>query len=407
MELSMSQSWEAKKPILPTTLRTRAVKRTNYRDPTVTSFNDLGFEITTTYKNGLPFPVTINLRSGLSQTIPPLTANWRDVTCFTVHVRYRFSKNVKIDIQRILDEVDENSDEERKALKLALQDAKTTLGSQHNECVVTYEVFKHDLEQNGGSVYLEQLDITICQDDGHTNLLVLHPESIEGKRERVRQIVGEGFNLKLEINDPFNIFGERFINVLGNIYRVKLTRDTTKPPGVYRTSTPTVDDPTTFTEYFTFEEVNEKIQLFHSAAEAKALGDMSTQRKKELEDLQHQYKIDLMARDSEHRKALFELEREVNVYKTEKLQAESTLSKLQSEMKEREIQYDKEAKERDARLKEREVQYAKEKAEREYRLNVQKDYYEARSYERKDSSEIIKWIPPMVVGAGLILSKFL
>ena len=77
------------------------------------------------------------------------------------------------------------------------------------------------------------------------------------------------------------------------------------------------------------------------------------------------------------------------------------------DLKQKEIEYEKEAKERDARLKEREVQYAREKAEREYRLNMQRDYYEHRSYDRKDSSEIIKWIPPMIVGAGLILSKLL
>lgn len=403
----MNPSWEANNLRLPTTIRTKAIKKTHYRDPAVSTYNDLGFETTTTYKNGLPFPVTLALRSGLTVTVPPNVDNWRDNNNFVVHVRYRFSKNVKIDVHRILDDVDENSDDERKALKYALQDAKVTLGSAHNECVVTYEIFKHDLDQNGGSVFIDQLDICVTKDDGINNLLVVHPESLEGKRERIKQIVGEGFNFKLEINDPHSLFGERFINILGNVYRVKLTRDSTKPPGVYRTSTPTVDDPTKLTEYFTFDEVNDKIQLFHSAGDAKALGDISVQRKQELEELQHTYKIDLMTRDAEHRKVLIELEKEVNRYKTEKLQAETTLSRLQADLKQKEIEYEKEAKERDARLKEREVQYAREKAEREYRLNMQRDYYEHRSYDRKDSSEIIKWIPPMIVGAGLILSKLL
>lgn len=403
----MNPNWEGQPILLPTRMRTKAVKNTHYRDPVVSSFNELGFETTTSYKNGLPYPVTIVLRSGIALSVPPITGNWRDTNNFTIHVRYRFAKNVKIDIHRILDDVDENSDDERKALKLALRDAKTTLGSTHNECVVTYEVFKHDLETNGGSIFLDQLDICITADNGKNTAIVLHPDSIEGKREQIRAVVGEGFNFKLEINDPHNLYGERFINILGLVYRIKVTRDTTRPSGVYKTSTATIDDPTTLSEYFTFDDVSTKIQLFHSAAEANALGNISEQRKKELEDLQYSYKVDLMNRDNAHKTILLELEREVNRYKTEKLTNETTLARLQAELKEKEIVYETAAKERDARLKEREVQYAREKAEREARLSMQKDYYENRSYDRKDSSEIIKWIPPMIVGAGLILARLL
>ena len=66
-----------------------------------------------------------------------------------------------------------------------------------------------------------------------------------------------------------------------------------------------------------------------------------------------------------------------------------------------------EASEREAKQKSIDAAYAAEKADREARAYRERDYYERRSYDRKDSSEIVKWIPPMVVGAGLIIAKFL
>ena len=48
--------------------------------------------------------------------------------------------------------------------------------------------------------------------------------------------------------------------------------------------------------------------------------------------------------------------------------------------------------------------YEREKAEMSLRQLKMKDYYEDRSYERKDSSEIVKFLPLMVGGALALFS---
>jgi hypothetical protein len=52
----------------------------------------------------------------------------------------------------------------------------------------------------------------------------------------------------------------------------------------------------------------------------------------------------------------------------------------------------------------RELVYEREKAEMSLRQLKMKDYYEDRSYERKDSSEIVKFLPLMVGGALALFS---
>ena len=47
----------------------------------------------------------------------------------------------------------------------------------------------------------------------------------------------------------------------------------------------------------------------------------------------------------------------------------------------------------------------REKLRREEESNRRKDYYEDVSYKRKDSSELIKWLPGIIIGAGLLLPK--
>ena len=53
----------------------------------------------------------------------------------------------------------------------------------------------------------------------------------------------------------------------------------------------------------------------------------------------------------------------------------------------------------------REMEVFREKLRREEESNRRKDYYEDVSYKRKDSSELIKWLPGIIIGAGLLLPK--
>lgn len=54
----------------------------------------------------------------------------------------------------------------------------------------------------------------------------------------------------------------------------------------------------------------------------------------------------------------------------------------------------------------RKEEMSMERKEREYefktRLEQQKAYYEERSYARKDSSELLKWLPALITGAAAL-----
>jgi septal ring factor EnvC (AmiA/AmiB activator) len=106
-----------------------------------------------------------------------------------------------------------------------------------------------------------------------------------------------------------------------------------------------------------------------------------------------------MNMEHEFKRLTHDMETRMVEYKRERGEREMELATEVSRLKLVEMRLEQEAKEREAR-------YATEKAERESRMLRDKEYYERRSYDRKDSSEIVKWVPAMVLGAGVLLSKF-
>ena len=55
----------------------------------------------------------------------------------------------------------------------------------------------------------------------------------------------------------------------------------------------------------------------------------------------------------------------------------------------------------------RDMEMLKEKIRYDEESNRRKDYYENRSYDRKDSSELVKWLPGIILGAGLLIPKLM
>lgn len=393
---------------LPVTTTTDHVTNTNPRDPLTTSRNDFGFETDISYKNGLSHPVTVVLRNGLALTIPPLSANWRDHANFVVQVRYRFAKNVKIDIHRILDEVDADSTNELISLRDAIGDARMHQTPNSNEFVLTYQVTRLQMDTSVDGIYLSNLDITLSRDTLESATYVVHPESSAGYELRMEQVQAtSSFKLDIEINDPDMLFGDRFVNILGRVYRVRARSNPNRPAGVYLSSPNDVAGDGLDTKCFDFESADAELMLFRTASDAKTLGNLAEVRKAEYEQLKHDQAMTLAVRDMEFKTQLHELNTQLTQFKLDKTERESAHADEIARLKAVELRLGMEAAEREAKQKAIEAAYAAEKAERDARLNRERDYYERRSYDRKDSSEIVKWIPPMVVGAGLIIAKFL
>jgi septal ring factor EnvC (AmiA/AmiB activator) len=152
--------------------------------------------------------------------------------------------------------------------------------------------------------------------------------------------------------------------------------------------------------YYTFESAEAELMLFSSEAEALNLGNQVEAKRREFEELQHEQRVTMLRLENDHKKSIQLMELELAKQKQEKADRENELAKEISRLKKSEYALEKEATKREAK-------YAKEKAKRDARMNEDKDYYERRSYDRKDSSEVIKWLPAAVVGVGLLISKFL
>lgn len=62
---------------------------------------------------------------------------------------------------------------------------------------------------------------------------------------------------------------------------------------------------------------------------------------------------------------------------------------------------------REAEKAREDVLYYQRKLQQEEESNRRKDYWDERSSVRKDSSELVKWMPTLLVGGGLLITKLL
>lgn len=357
---------------------------------------DVPFTIEHSFQNGFPYPVSIVFRNGMGFTIPKAVFKWRPCYDFTIFVKYKFSKNVKFDIHHLLDDVN-NQEPFVKTLRDAFRQAGTNIIYNGNEAVIAYHVSKKTFEDSKGSLYLEDLDILLCSDQDIQSVRTVHPESEMGKllleqRDRV-----EGYNYRIVINDPNNDYGQRFINICNRIYKISPKTDYGKDPGVYLSYTD--DDDNSIEEYYSFEDADQSLMLYKTRSDAKVFGDIIENRKREIEEQHHQYKLRALELEAANASLKSETEKRLAAVKEERARADAEYAKMLTEYKQRELTLQ-------SNIAELENNFAKEKAYRDNHINELKLKYEQRSLDRKDSSEIIKWLPAIVTGGYLVFKKF-
>lgn len=374
----------------------------NARDPILPQPNDSFVEITAVYLNGLGYPVTVLLRDGMDVTIPPMGSRVA-TRQFIVRVRYRFSRHVKVNVHRLLHAV-EQEDASAKAIMDGLRAADAVMNIYGTDLVLERTMDAKVLESNGGSIYLADLDIALRYVDD--SVTIHHPcrpmaKSILASRNNNQP----GFDLRIEINDPKQRFGDRFTVMRGTLVRIKPINDPSRAEGVYAwmNGQETLDMSSGDYKYYSFEDAERELRLFDSAAKAKANGEEADQRRNELEQEQHKQRMEVLHLESEIRRITHDNEVELSKYKQLKVELDAKVTEELARIKRREAELDEEAKRRE---RERDIAFAEEKVRREVRMMADKEYYERRSYDRKDSSEIVKWIPAAALGLGMILSKF-
>jgi hypothetical protein len=280
-------------------------------------------------------------------------------------------------------------------LKKALVNANTKVFSNMDLFQIVYKVTKDMLIENAGYLYLDDLDTTICI--GKNDAGIVHPESSVGRDLRFSlDAKNAGFSYRIMIVDPENEYGARYINIGGQVYKLKPLSDDHRTPGVYLFVSAPEGEEQNGWRYFSYEEADEQLPLFRTASDAIVLGDVAGERKAELEAMEAQRKLEEL-----------ELRREVTVEK-------GRYEKLSLELKKKMDEHDDKQKRKQAKLKAREAELAHQIKLLETKMDEQKQLRDAgfhqlkyeldtRSAIRKDSSDSMKYMWPVLAGVGAFL----
>ena len=247
--------------------------------------------------------------------------------------------------------------------------------------ILSYKVYARDLQKNS-SVNVTELGYVVTVRNAITNRLPVNPISVLGRE--ISNTVTEqerGFVFSVDIVDPYGKLGEMFINIGGVVSRVRVIRNPNyESEGIYisRSVEPTLDNPTGYARTkFELDDYS-KAQLFSTPALALSHGDVLARMKEEHElsiqqmKFQHeQFKLDSEKTKLQHVEKLQELESEVKLEHNKQVKLKTDLEDL--------------------------------KMQKEKEFMALKHQMEMRSLDRKDSSEIMKWIPALVVSAGAIM----
>ena len=371
--------------------------------------------VTYTYQNHMPYPVSIIEKSGIAHTLPVSPINRLTKNGVTVLKRYRFLKEVIIDATDLLNGNTESI--ELKAIKEAFEIRRGPTNGPYVEFDVRYHVSSRDLSDYGGALYMNELDIVISTDNPRN---AAHPFSPEQKLLKSSTAVPTGAFLHFVLNDCAFKVARLFANINGEVYKFNSIDDREKPDGVYVYSHSYEDDEDhQFVRCirYSVEEAMEKYPLFLTELDARAYGNVEERMNNDLETFKDKRKLDILDKESDLKVTTIEeknlvsklvVEKEVRAAITDKLAQErnNELSLIQQKMKEHEASMSRERAEYEQRNKVWEYEMQKSKQESEAQMIQLKHMYEARSYNRKDSSEFLKWIPA-IIGAGIMIPKLM
>lgn len=247
--------------------------------------------------------------------------------------------------------------------------------------ILSYKVYARDLQKTS-SVNVADLNYVITVRNAIKDRLPVNPVSRLGSEISSTMTEHErGFVFTIDIVDPYGKLGEMYINIGGTVSKVKVIRNPNyESEGIYisRSVEPSLENPTGYIRTrFDLDKASD-VPLFSTPALALSHGDALARLKEE-----HDFNMQQLKNQNEQAKLEFE---------KVKLQHSQMLQQLESEVK---LEQNKQAK-----LK---TELEDFKMQKEKESMALKHEMEMRSLDRKDSSEILKWIPALVVSAGAIM----
>lgn len=344
------------------------------------------------YINNTSVPITIRQKSGLSFVLPSSPS--LSTNRLIVRMEVVIQEAVRGSVARFISTVNQESSPELKAMREAYEAQLGNYG-RGAKIVLDYPMTLEQLKQYGGTVYHSDLDILISLLD--QDEVAPHPYSEEG--QRAQMVVGmpgvtdsDDFCYTIHMVDNTGKRATRFLNVGNKVYKVTAKKDPAKRNGIYIVSNRFVDgDQSTkdfVTMYYGFDVDEESLGLYRSYDEALHFGDLATGKKTDLAKLETQ----LSENKLKMAEMGLELQSAKEAHEFEMIEKNRVLKDIQTKHEAETL----------------EATRVREKAEAEANEQRQKlkDHYEARSYQRKDDSESLKYIPAIVVGIGAVFMAF-
>lgn len=323
--------------------------------------------------------ISIAMRSGFSFTIPASEDRFGEK--FIIRMELSLSPWVRIDVEKLLSQIREDSNAELAAMKQSIEVQSSR--SRHGGTIITvdYPVTLEELKKYGGAIYYSEIDQVVSI--GTTDDVPLHPYSEKGRSMFSEDLHGSrsvGFIYNLEIIDNSGRQGIRYVNINGSVYPLKPNQDYGRRDGIYVLTSGHLDEydnPSSSQRRVGFDHAAQELGVFNSYEDAEALGDI--ERSRERDQAAHQATVQQLKNDLDLQK----YERDMEKIRREEEQAEN----------------DRERAKQAAEL-------TRLRDEASYVLDMRriesKDRFEERSYVRKDSSEVLKALPSMIVGLGAI-----
>jgi len=317
---------------------------------------------------------------------------------FIIRAKIHAHHDVNLDTTELSNDCGVKTSSEAQAYQDALQIAEDKLGrtNEMQSAWVEYTIPASDFDANGGVLFLQNIDLQVSVLDQAST--APHPFSLLGQRNRdaydfKEDMTPRGVFYGVYIRDKDNHFGQRFININGHVYGIPvLTDETTERDGVYfihcnRTTSSFV--PTrVFTEFYPFDEADEKLGLYQTYREALTLGDPQERFKREyelriqqLKNDELQFKEDRAAQEREMDAIRERHRREQAEYEHQILKI-GQLNRLIS-----------------AELERREQIYRRE-------MQILREITDGRSAERKEAGEIIKLIPTIITTVATYVAAY-
>lgn len=347
-----------------------------------------GLACTVTYTNGTACLLAVTERSGLSVNITP--SKILNTGEFCIYVNYRFGASASINPYSLVNMAQDELPENLKAIRICLQKSQI-LERRLNSAIANFEiVYKIPVEllkEHNWMLHVEQLGVTISIPT--ENEIVVNPDSEKG-RFMLDGTVPDipGFSYRVEINDPEQTYGARYINLNGRVYKIPVTFDRTKRDGVYvYTNANEVKPKGSVKSRYDFFEADNALKLFKTFEEALHYGDIEYDRDKEYERVKHESRMEQI--DAEKEKNIFKaLMDKFEQIDDANRKATQNMFEFQEKMQ----------KERDEAQKRRD----KEEAER------RKEEKEEKAHERRERLEYLKWLTAAataVTAAIIAISK--